>query len=84
MIEGSGFPGCGGVTGTAARAKLAAMTVVLRVTGVAVRGRTFEPLILVTAGAGNSDMRAGQLEDGMGMVKGAGFPAAGGVAGGAV
>lgn len=74
VIEGGRLPTRGGVTGRAVRPELTAVMVVGRVAGITGCGRAFELHVLMTTGAGNGRVLAGQLEDGAVMVKRAGFP----------
>lgn len=81
MIECCRLPGCRGVAGFAVRSILAAVTVIGRVTGETGCGRAFEFHILVTRGAQNGGVLAGQLEGGVGMVEGGRFPCGRGMTG---
>ena len=62
VIEGGGSPGCGGVTGRAIRAVLAAVTVIAGMAGETICRRTLEHIIDVALGTGRAGMLSCQRE----------------------
>ena len=81
MIKSGGFPGSSGVTGRAVGSIFAAVVIIGCMAGKTGCRRTLELHILMAAAAGDGCVFAGQLETGVGMVKGAGLPGGGCMAG---
>ena len=81
VIEGGGLPAGSGVTGRAVGSVFAAVVIIGCMAGKTGCRRTLELHILMAAATGDGCVFAGQFETGVGMVKGAGLPGGGCMAG---
>jgi hypothetical protein len=79
MVKNAGRPAIGGVTAVAILTQLTLVRIFAGMTRETIDRRAFEHRVVVTLGAFNKDVLAGQLEDRPGMVKDARRPAIGGV-----
>ena len=75
VIKSSGSPGCGGVTGRAIRAVLAAVTVIAGMAGVTICRRTLKDVVDMALGTSRAGMLSGQREGRFAVIKGGRLPA---------
>ncbi len=75
VIESSGSPGCGGVTGRAIRAVLAAVAVIAGMAGETICGRTLKDVIDMAFGTGRAGMLPCQREGRFAVIECRGLPA---------
>ena len=59
VIESSGSPGCGGVTGRAIRAVFAAVTIIVGMAGIAVCRRALKDIVDMALGTSCAGMLSG-------------------------
>ena len=76
MIEGGRLPGCSGMASRAIRPIFATVTIIGDMAGVTQSGGSLEFKVGMTLAAGDGCVLASQLEDGVDVIKAAGFPAA--------
>ena len=75
MIEGGGSPGCGGVTGRAIRAVLAAVTVIAGMASETICRRTLKDIVDMALGTSRAGMLSGQREGRFAVIEGGRLPA---------